>query len=134
MVNVLILTHGTLADSLLDTLHLFLPTEENVTAISLRDEPAAMREAISAALQRGSEFLILVDLFGGTPFNIAASLLGQALADGKAVELISGVNLPMLLELLPNLADMRLPELAQLARAAGNDGIRDLMAELGKKN
>lgn len=132
MVNLILMTHGTLADSLKETLSLFFEAE-NLTALSLDDDPEGMRESLKARLEQGQEFLILVDLFGGTPFNIAASLLSHAEACGKRVELVSGVNLPMLMEVILNLEDAGLDELVQSAQEMGKFGIRDLMAELGRK-
>ena len=132
MVNLILMTHGTLADSLKETLSLFFDAE-NLTALSLDDDPEGMRESLKARLEQGQEFLILVDLFGGTPFNIAASLLSHAEACGKRVELVSGVNLPMLMEVILNLEDAGLDELVQSAQEMGKFGIRDLMAELVRK-
>lgn len=132
MVNLILMTHGTLADSLKETLSLFFDAE-NLTALSLNDDPEGMRESLKARLEQGQEFLVLVDLFGGTPFNIAASLLSHAEACGKRVELVSGVNLPMLMEVILNLEDAGLDELVQSAQEMGKFGIRDLMAELGRK-
>lgn len=132
MVNLILMTHGTLADSLKETLNLFFDAE-NLTALSLDDDPEGMRESLKARLEQGQEFLVLVDLFGGTPFNIAASLLSHAEACGKRVELVSGVNLPMLMEVILNLEDAGLDELVQSAQEMGEFGIRDLMAELGRK-
>lgn len=132
MVNLILMTHGTLADSLKETLSLFFDAE-NLTALSLNDDPEGMRESLKARLEQGQEFLILVDLFGGTPFNIAASLLSHAETCGKRVELVSGVNLPMLMEVILNLEDAGLDELVHSAQEMGKFGIRDLMAELGRK-
>lgn len=132
MVNLILMTHGTLADSLKDTLGLFFDAEKLI-AISLREDPEGMRQRLELELEQGQEFLILVDLFGGTPFNIAASLLPHAAACGKRVELVSGVNLPMLMEVILNLEDAGLDELVLSAQEIGKFGIRDLMAELGKR-
>ena len=135
MNRVIVMTHGNLADQLLKTVSLFLGPCENVGVFNLLDDPEAMRTALRAELTGGedADYLLLVDLFGGTPFNIAASLLGEAKAAGKRVELITGVNLPMLMEVIPNIEDSTFEELKQTAYEEGRLGIRDLLAELNQQ-
>ena len=65
----------------------------------------------------GSGVLILTDMFGGNPTNIALSLLGK-----HHVEVVTGVNLPMLLKVFSQ-RTLPLDELAEVARKAGSDGI-----------
>jgi PTS system mannose-specific IIA component len=69
-------------------------------------------------LDNGQGVLVLTDMFGGTPTNLSLSLLGSR----SDVEVLTGVNLPMLLRVLDN-RQLPLPDLAESARKAGCDGI-----------
>lgn len=135
MNRVIVMTHGDLANQLIKTVSLFLGPCENVGVLNLQDDPEGMRTALRAELtsEEDADYLLLVDLFGGTPFNISASLLGEAKAAGKRVELITGVNLPMLMEVIPNIEDVTFDELKQMAYEEGRSGIRDLLAELNQQ-
>ncbi len=87
------------------------------SSVSVEDAVHRLREAVSI-LNRGQGVLLLTDMFGGTPTNLSLSLMGSR----KDVEVLTGVNLPMLLRILSN-RQLPLPELADLALAAGCEGI-----------
>lgn len=97
MYSIIIATHGNLADSLKDTLGYFAPEETDVKALSLAQKDI---EAYKLAIKREfndfsyNEILVLVDSFNGTPFNCFYEVLREI---KKPKELITGVNLPMLL-------------------------------------
>lgn len=135
MVKVLILTHGTLADTLYKTVGLFIAERDGLEAIAMGEDTQAFRAKLTAALVESPEehILLMVDLFGGTPFNMAASLLGETKARGKRVEIVSGVNLPMLLEVTANISSSTLEEIKNMAFEVGKYGIRDLLQELDAK-
>lgn len=135
MIKVLLLTHGALADSLRETMQLFLPDSEQLVCLGMGPDTGAFREALHQQVVGGgeTELLVLTDLFGGTPFNMIASMLKEAMDKGKKVEVITGVNLPMLLEVVPNIQDSSLQELKALAFDNGKFGIRDLLVELKSK-
>jgi len=76
-----------------------------------------LQEAVDR-LSAGSGVLVLTDMFGGTPTNLSLSLLGSR----KDVEVLTGVNLPMLLRVLSN-RTLPLAEMAKLAITAGCEGI-----------
>ncbi len=135
MVKVLILTHGTLADTLYETVGLFIAERDGLEAIAMGEDTQAFRAKLTAALVESPEehILLMVDLFGGTPFNMAASLLGETKARGKRVEIVSGVNLPMLLEVTANISSSTLEEIKNMAFEVGKYGIRDLLQELDAK-
>lgn len=97
MYSIIIATHGNLADSLKDTLRYFAPEDTGVKALSLAQNDI---EAYKDTIQREfndfiyEEILVLVDSFNGTPFNCFYEVLSDI---QKPKELITGVNLPMLL-------------------------------------
>ncbi|HUM01196.1 MAG TPA: hypothetical protein VL084_02855 [Thermoanaerobaculia bacterium] len=98
-VGLLLLSHGQLAAALRETLRKLEPDEPgDVGVLSLEwdevPEAASRRlEKAIAAADRGSGVVLLTDLFGGTPSNLALAFL-----DPGRVEIVSGVNLPMLIK------------------------------------
>jgi PTS system mannose-specific IIA component len=98
-IGVVVVTHGQLATELLNAAEMIVGDLPRFAAVSIgwHDDVDAARTAIQEAVgrvQRGSGVLILTDMFGGTPTNLAVSLL----EDG-AVEVVTGVNLAMLIKL-----------------------------------
>ncbi len=124
MVGLVLCSHGNLAPGLLEAAELILGAQEGVQTTPLSPEDsletmsARIRQACAAA-DNGDGVLILADLLGGTPFNASALQLRNA-----PYELITGMNLPMLIEVLSNRDYITLPELASLALEAGCGGIR----------
>ncbi len=116
MVGMLIVTHGDLGKELLKTAEMIKGSLKGVQALSV-DQQRGVEEIsreIAAAikkLDRGKGVLILTDLFGGTPSNISLSFLKE----GK-VEVLTGVNLPMLLKMTDLQEGKTLKELAVLVR------------------
>lgn len=123
MVGILIVTHGRLAHELVDTTKTIVGKNvENMVPISVgwNDDMADIQKTISSAiakLDQGKGVLILTDMFGGTPSNISLSFLSDR------VEIITGVNLPMLIKIV-NVGDRyNLKELSQLIHEQGKKSI-----------
>lgn len=96
------------------------------------DNVESLMERVEAAVDEvntGEGVLILVDLFGASPFNASARL--AMTRDG--IEVLAGVSLPMLLELAVQRDDQPLQDLVEIAREAGTSSIRTLSETLGKK-
>jgi mannose/fructose-specific phosphotransferase system component IIA len=90
--------------------------------------PDDLSQAIDAALGTADErppVLVLTDLAGGTPARVSAELLRTVRA-----EVVTGVNLPMLIEVLLADPNISVAELAKVAVRAGHDGVRDLGQDL----
>jgi len=128
-VGLLVITHNRIGAELLSsavgTLGICPLCTETLEVRSDCD-PDQLREKARAQLQRldqGDGVLVLTDIYGSTPSNIAHSLL-----DPKGVRVVSGVNLPMLLRVL-NYPQLNLDELAQKALSGGRDGIIDCCPE-----
>ena len=123
MVGILIITHGTLGESLLHCASHILGTRPRQLAqigITPQDDPQlilpqAIRQVRS--LDDGDGVLILTDIYGGTPSNLAARLL----IPGK-VEGIAGVNVPMLIRALSHRCEP-LAEVTQKALSGGAEGV-----------
>ncbi|HKV37671.1 MAG TPA: PTS sugar transporter subunit IIA [Blastocatellia bacterium] len=119
MVGGVIVTHGQLANELVSSAEMIVGEIDHITAVSIgwHDDVDIAREQIARAIQRvdkGNGVIVLTDMFGGTPTNIAATFLGEA-----SVEVVTGVNLPMVIKL----ATQETPEaLADLARRVRDQG------------
>lgn len=100
MIGVVIVTHGNLGKELLATAGLIVGDIPATKALSVQTNESAetirshMEEAISAVDADNDGAIVLTDMFGGTPANVALSFLGE-----RNVEVITGVNLPMLLKI-----------------------------------
>ena len=97
--GVVVVTHGQLASELLNAAEMIVGDLPGFTAVSIgwQDPVDAARDAIERAIarvDRGSGVLLLTDMFGGTPSN-----LGLTFLEARKVELVTGVNLPMLIKL-----------------------------------
>jgi PTS system mannose-specific IIA component len=123
MIGSLIVTHGRLAIELLNAAEAIVGDVENVAAVSIgwHDDVDTARTMIEKAIRRvdrGSGVLILTDLFGGTPTNIASTFL-----DDGAIEIVTGVNLPMLIKLTQLTAETDLVSAARSVRENGQSNI-----------
>ena len=125
MVGMLIVTHGRLGEGLLDAMQMIAGPQEKVDFVSLKegDSIDELKERILSAvkmLDDGSGVLVFVDMFGASPSNAAAYLLNEN------VEVITGVNLPMLLEIVSFRESSSLQELSPNAMTAGVESIKNL--------
>ena len=100
MIGIIIVTHGNLALELKSAMEHIVGIQKNIEIISIKpdDDLEIKKSALEESIKKVDEengVIILTDMFGGTPSNLAISLLKI----GK-VEIISGVNLPMLIKLI----------------------------------
>ena len=99
MIGVVLVTHGRLAQEFIDALEHVVGPQENMAAVCIGpddDIERRRREIVEsvAAVDGGRGVVLLTDMFGGTPSNLAISVLDQG-----RVEVVAGVNLPMLIKL-----------------------------------
>jgi PTS system mannose-specific IIA component len=124
MIGILLLAHGDLGLQFIKTARLIgLSSEESVGTLSVNpeDSPEDLRGKVAQAIKNvnsGTGVLILTDLFGGTPTNISLSFLEE----GK-VEVVTGLNLPMIIKAINHRADCDLGSLAKLASDSGKESI-----------
>jgi mannose PTS system EIIA component len=114
-IGVVVVTHGQLATELLNAAEMIVGDLPGFTAVSIgwHDDVEVAREGIERAVTKvdgGGGVLILTDMFGGTPSN-----LGLTFLDAGRVEVITGINLPMLIK---------------LAKATGGRDVRELAREM----
>ena len=120
MIGLVIVTHGRLAEDFVAATEHVVGPQERIEAISIGadDDMEKRRADILAAAGRvdsGGGVIILTDMFGGTPSNLAISIMEKANA-----EVIAGVNLPMLIKLASIRADKSLKEAVVAAHEAGS--------------
>ncbi|WHZ20849.1 MAG: PTS system, mannose/fructose/sorbose family, IIA component [Rhodanobacteraceae bacterium] len=122
--GILLLTHEEIGHALISAAkHVLprLPCQLDTLEVGSNDDPNAMLSAAARAaraLDHGGGVLVLSDLYGSTPCNIANKLAGL----GVHARCVSGLNLPMLLRVL-NYPDKPLDELAEVAASGGRGGI-----------
>ena len=123
MIGVVVVTHGQLATELVNAAETIVGDLPRFAAVSIgwHDAVELAREEIAQAVTRvdsGSGVIVLTDMFGGTPSNLSITFL----AEGR-VEVVTGVNLPMLLKLAGTREVTDLRELARRIREDGRTGI-----------
>ena len=97
MIGVVVATHGKLAEELIRTAEAVVGKIEQIAPVSIVAASPDMRGDLKAAIQRvdqGEGVLLLTDIYGGSPTNLCLSFLTE-----RQVEVVTGVNLPMLLQL-----------------------------------
>ena len=132
MIGLILVTHGKLAEEFVHAMQHVVGRQEAVATVCIgpNDDMEARRREIADAVKAvdgGNGVIILTDLFGGTPSNLAISLM-QA---GK-VEVIAGINLPMLIRLAKARSCMGLTEAVNAARDAGRNYITIASELLGQ--
>ncbi len=119
MIGIVLVTHGNLAKEFKLALEHVVGVQENIETINIKadDNMETRRKDISQAVKavnNGSGIIILTDLFGGTPSNMAISMMQD-----DNIEVIAGINLPMLVKLAGLRETKTIVEAAELAQEAG---------------
>ena len=132
MIGMILVTHGRLAEEFVHAMEHVVGTQPDVATVCIgpQDDMEQRRKDIARAIKQvdtGSGAVILTDLFGGTPSNLAISLLKA----GKT-EVIAGINLPMLIRLAGARKDMDLAAATAAARDAGRNYITIASEFLGQ--
>lgn len=123
MIGGVVVTHGQLARELVNAAETIVGEIHHITAVSIgwQDDVETAREAIRSAIQQvndGRGVLVLTDVLGGTPTNIAASFVGI-----EPIEIVTGVNLPMVIKLASQHQDEDLTTVARQVRDQGRQDI-----------
>jgi mannose PTS system EIIA component len=119
MIGLVLVTHGRLAVEFVQALEHVVGPQKNITAICIGpdDDMEKRRQDIIDAVEAADEgdgVVLLTDMFGGTPSNLAISVL-----DRGQVEVIAGINLPMLIKLTGLRSSANLSEAVTQAQLAG---------------
>ncbi len=123
MIGVLIVTHGNLGCELIKAAEMIKGDIKGITSVSLDAKKGVedIKKEITSAIKKadsGKGVLIMTDLFGGTPSNISLSFLKK-----EKVEVVTGVNLPMLLKISDIRGEKKLAEFADLIKVYGRKNI-----------
>ncbi|MGF1619458.1 MAG: PTS sugar transporter subunit IIA [Rhodomicrobiaceae bacterium] len=119
MIGIVIVTHGNLAKEFQAALEHVVGPQEQIESIcifpndNMEERRTAIIKAI-AAVDKGDGCVLLTDMFGGTPSNLAISAMEES-----RVEVIAGINLPMLVKLARVREECTLPESITMAQEAG---------------
>lgn len=123
MIGLILVTHGRLAEHFIEAMEHVVGPQDAVATICIgpSDDMEQRRRDIAdaiATVDSGAGAIILTDLFGGTPSNLAISLL-----EAGRIEVIAGINLPMLIRLAGARKAMGVVEAVQAAQVAGRNYI-----------
>ena len=124
MTGVIVATHGEFGNSLLSTLRMVLGEIEGMDSIALLPEDsmeifqAKMEKALGKVDPDGRGALVLVDMLGGTPFNVAIQM-----SQKRKLEVVTGVNLPMLIKVSSDREEEDLKLLASETQKATRESI-----------
>lgn len=124
MVGLVVATHGNLGAELLLSTQMIIGPVRNAKAVSINQDNSMedIRDAIAAAVDEvgtdGNGVIIVTDMFGGTPANVSMTFL-----EPKTVEILTGVNLPMLLKFFNSQENLGLDELAEILKSYGRQSI-----------
>ena len=119
-----IVSHGRVANELLAAAETVVGKLEHIQAVSIgwHDDVEKANEEISRAIKKvssGSGVLLLTDMFGGTPTNISAMFIAE-----NEVEIVTGVNLPMVIKLASQTREVSLAEMAKTVEEQGKQAIQ----------
>jgi len=119
MIGLVLVTHGHLADELRLAMEHVVGPQRNVATVCIgaEDDVEHRRSEIHDCIERvdtGDGVVLLTDMFGGTPSNLAISMM-----DRSGIEVIAGVNLPMLVKLAKVRSNQPLADAVNCAEAAG---------------
>lgn len=132
MIGLILVTHGNLAEEFVHAMEHVVGSQDAIATICIgpSDDMEKRRSEIADAIARvnsGEGVIVLTDLFGGTPSNLAISLM-----EAGRVEVIAGINLPMLIRLAKARACMSVRDAAKAARDAGRNYITIASEYLGQ--
>lgn len=119
MIKVILCAHGELALAMKHSIEMVYGQCDGLTAIAFNNHEnrEILVQKITAQLDEKEKTLIMVDLFGGSPFNAASELAFNL----ENVEVITGMSLPLCLEMVDNLSDLTLPQLVEHLVAVGKN-------------
>ncbi len=124
MIGIVIVTHSELAEALIDAAEFIIGERSEAmvpVSIDINEDAGKLRKKIAQAIKEVKQpagVLILTDMFGGTPSNLSYSFLEEG-----RIEVLSGVNLPILIKAASSRKDMELDELAATLEAFGKKSI-----------
>lgn len=131
MVSIIIGTHGSFSEEILRSAEMIFGKQENIATVTFetQENPDNLVEKYKATLKNlncEDGLLFIVDLFGGSPFNAAS----RVVVENDGMDIITGVSLPMLLEIFGARSFSNLEELITIGKNAAIQGIKSLRESL----
>ena len=121
MVGIIAISHGSYVNALINSVEMIYGKQDKISTISLEQEESieSLRKKIERKIAElnTDEILILVDLLGGTPYNAACLFM-----EDSRVNVVTGINMPMLLEILPY-KEANLDKISQIAEDCAKNGV-----------
>jgi PTS system mannose-specific IIA component len=119
MIGVVIVSHANIAKEMLEVVQHIVGPQDNIIAISIfpKDDVEKKRKEIIDAvkkLNQGRGVVVLTDMFGGTPSNLAISVM-----ENEKIEVVAGVNLPMLIKMMSMRSKKNIKELIKISQESG---------------
>jgi PTS system mannose-specific IIA component len=122
MTGLIVVAHAGLAAALLNAAEMIVGTIDGAAAVEIKPDDSVedIRQALTTALESfaSGNILIMTDMFGGTPSNMALSFLKE-----NQIEVLTGVNLPMLIKFASDRDRLGVAELAAQVRDTGREGV-----------
>lgn len=120
MIQIVVATHGGLARELLHTAQIIVGSQSDLHAIclELHEGIEDLKKKFAGAIRAGEGCLVLVDMFGGTPSNVALEL-----SQSQTIQVVTGASLPMLLEAITHRPLLGLEALADFVAKKGQQSI-----------
>ena len=125
MIGIIVGTHGEFSREIINSSEMIFGKQDNLGYVTFNtgesaDDLVNKYERIAEKLNCSDGVLFVVDLFGGSPYNAAS----RVVVNNKNMDIVTGVNLPMLLELFAARSYASLKELVEIAETSGNSGIK----------
>jgi PTS system mannose-specific IIA component len=135
MIAIIIGTHGKFSQEILRSSEMIFGKQENVSAITFEpgesaDELVEKYKKAFGKLDCNDGVIFLVDLFGGSPFNAASRIV----AENENMDILTGVNLPMLLEIYGLRDSSNVKELVDIGKKAAYEGIKSFKEVLSNED
>ncbi|MBU3181255.1 PTS sugar transporter subunit IIA [Clostridium psychrophilum] len=133
MVAIMVGTHGSFSKQILRSAEMIFGKQENVSSVTFEtgegiEDLVEKYKKAAEKLNCKEGVLFLVDLFGGSPFNAAS----RVVTEGDNMDVLTGINLPMLLEIYGSRGFSNLEELVSIGKKAGAEGIKSLREVLAQ--
>ncbi len=136
MIGILIAGHSSLAKGMLTASEVILGKEKLIKVVDVKreDSPqeitASIEKALDSLFAKTDTVLVMSDIFGGSPNNVSFALAKDRLKGGEKIRVITGVNLPMLLEVLTKREELGIDDLAMKGVSAGQKGIINIFERI----
>lgn len=136
MIDIIVVTHGKFAEGLKDSVNMIVGEYSNLTTVSFNpgESIEALEDKIKKVLndEKKEKALIFVDVFAASPFN-ASMKAYNSLENSKEIGVITGVNLPMVMESLLSSESDDLDGLVKSLIEGGRESIQDALASLNSQ-